>query len=112
MMMREKRMLIFRLSSILFGLGVSSVSYAAMAGGPCAQITAVCQDAGFVQGDAKAGNGLQVDCIAPIMQGTAPPRKSSIALPQVDPQLVAACKMRNPRFGQRSASPATADAPP
>jgi hypothetical protein len=68
--------------------------------GPCEQIMAACRQAGFVQGGAKTGAGLQVDCVRPIMQGGTFQRpKASKALPQVDPQIVAACKTRNPNFG-------------
>jgi hypothetical protein len=37
--------------------------------GSCQQIRAACQSAGFAQGAAKLGIGLQVDCIVPIMSG-------------------------------------------
>jgi hypothetical protein len=67
---------------------------------PCAQITAACQGAGFTLGASREGIGLQVDCIAPIMQGTSQPRRARQPLPEVDPQLVADCKASNPRFGQ------------
>jgi len=66
--------------------------------GPCRQIRAACEQAGFKQGGAKEGSGLLVDCVRPIVQGT-PPRPNTMALPQVDPQLVEACKQRNPNFG-------------
>ena len=66
--------------------------------GPCQQIMAACQQAGFVQGGAKTGAGLQVDCVRPFVQGTAQRPKASKALPQVDPQIVAACKASNPSF--------------
>jgi hypothetical protein len=79
---------------------------------PCAEIVAACRQAGFVQGGAKAGNGLQLDCIAPIIQGTPQPRRASQPLPQIAPQLVAACKARNPNFGQRSAARLGAAAEP
>ena len=69
--------------------------------GPCQQIMAACQQAGFVQGGAKTGAGLQVDCVRPIMQGGTFQRpKASKALPQVDQQIVAACKASNPNFGK------------
>jgi class 3 adenylate cyclase len=68
--------------------------------GPCAQITAACQGAGFTLGASREGTGLQADCIAPIMQGTSQPRRARQPLPEVDPQLVAECKASNPRFGQ------------
>ena len=73
--------------------------------GPCQQIMAACRQAGFVQGGAKTGVGLGVDCVRPIVQGTAQRRKTSKALPQVDQQIVAACKARNPNFGKANASP-------
>jgi len=69
--------------------------------GPCQQIMAACQQAGFVRGGAKTGAGLQVDCVRPIMQvGTFQRPKASKALPQVDQQIVAACKASNPNFGK------------
>ena len=68
--------------------------------GPCAQITAACNQAGFIEGDYKTGNGLQVDCIDPIMRGKSQPPKAKLPLPQVSPQLVAACKAKHPGFGQ------------
>src|SRR5205823_3801229 len=74
------------LSVVIFGFGVVSAS----AEGPCQQIRAACQGAGFARGGAKAGNGLWVDCINPIMQGIAQQPKATKPLPQVDPQVVAA----------------------
>lgn len=68
--------------------------------GPCAKIVAACREAGFVQGGVKSGNGLQIDCIQPIMQGEAAKHKATKSLPQIDPQVIAACKARNPGFGQ------------
>jgi hypothetical protein len=66
---------------------------------PCAAIRQLCENAGFVQGAAESGNGLQRDCIQPIMQASAPPNHSSRPLPAVDPQLVEACKAARPDFG-------------
>jgi hypothetical protein len=85
---------------------------------PCVDITAVCQDAGFVRGGAREGNGLMADCVAPIMRGTPQRPKASKPLPSIDPQLVAACQARNPNFGQpkaarsQAAPPAPASPPP
>jgi hypothetical protein len=83
-------------------------------GGPCAQITAACKQAGFIPKGAKTGAGIMVDCIRPIMMGTPQGVQGSKPLPQIDPQLVAACKQRNPNFGmggrakmQPSGQPAT-----
>jgi hypothetical protein len=67
--------------------------------GPCAQITAACKQAGFVQNGAKTGVGIMVDCVRPIMVGTPQQVQGAKPLPQVDPQLVTACKQRNPNFG-------------
>jgi hypothetical protein len=66
----------------------------------CLTIKAACEKAGFKQGAAGEGTGLQVDCIRPIIDG-APQRKSAgLALPTVDADTVAACKAKNPEFGK------------
>lgn len=95
------------LCTLLVGVVVSS-SWAEQDQGPCAQIIAACKNAGFVQGGASSGSGLLVDCVRPIMQGKAAKHKASKPLPQVDPQLVAACKAKNPAFGQPRGSLAEA----
>jgi hypothetical protein len=74
----------------------------------CAEIKAACEQAGFVQGGARAGIGLFVDCIAPIMRGTVQARRASKPVPQLDFQLVADCKAQNPNFGQGNAPPSPA----
>ena len=71
----------------------------------CVEIMASCEQAGFVRGDAKAGDGLFVDCVLPIVRGTPQRRRASKPLPQIDPKLVADCKVQNPNFGQRVARP-------
>ena len=86
--------------SLALGLGVAWIAQTALAQGACEQIRAACQEAGFVQGGAKGGNGLQVDCIDPIMQGSAQPHNASKPSPQIDATLVAACKARKSSFGQ------------
>jgi len=45
------------------------------------------------------GFGIVVDCIRPIMEGTPQRRRAAKPLPQIDPQIVAACKNQNPNFG-------------
>jgi N-acetylglucosamine-6-sulfatase len=40
------------------------------------------------------------------LQGSGQPRRATKPLPEIDPQLVAACKARNPNFGQRNGPPA------
>jgi serine/threonine protein kinase len=67
---------------------------------PCEQIRQACLDAGFVFGRAKKGNGLSADCIVPIVQGTPQPSTALSPLPQIDPQIVANCRSKNPKFGQ------------
>lgn len=84
----------------------------AQAQGPCQQIVAACREAGFVQGGAPTGDGIAVDCIRPIMQGTAQPRRASKPLPEIAPQIVVACKARNSDFGQGGQGRAPADATP
>ena len=66
---------------------------------PCARITAACTQAGFVPNGAKMGLGIAVDCIRPIMVGTPQRKQATKALPQIDPKVVAACKERDPDFG-------------
>jgi hypothetical protein len=68
---------------------------------PCRQIRAACEAAGFVHGKGKEGFGLSRDCIRPIMQGIVQRPKASKPLPQVDTQLITACKAANPNFGQK-----------
>jgi class 3 adenylate cyclase len=65
---------------------------------PCAQIKLACEQAGFVQGAAPGGNGIQIDCVLPIMRGIRQPLWVSKPLPPIDPQVVAACKARNQTF--------------
>ena len=100
------------LCMLVVGLSVPLSAQSARDREPCGQITAACQGAGFKSGGAPTGTGLQVDCIVPIMQGTAQPRRAKIPLPKVDPQLVADCESSNPRFGWESAPPSDAQLPP
>jgi hypothetical protein len=78
-------------------------------GGSCAQIAAACKQAGFIPQGGKSGVGLAVDCIRPIMAGTPQRKQATKPLPQLDPQVVAACKQQNPNFGTGAAGgqPAT-----
>jgi hypothetical protein len=99
------------LGTFIVGLGAAVSVQAAPRQGPCAEIRAACEQAGFVQGSARAGDGLFLDCIAPVMRGTPQPRRASKPLPQIDLQLVADCKAQNPNFGQRIAPPSQAVQP-
>jgi hypothetical protein len=67
---------------------------------PCAQIRTACTRAGFVPNGAKMGAGIMVDCIQPIIAGTPQRKQAAKALPQIDPQVVAACIKRSPNFGK------------
>ena len=101
--MRQALIPIGTLCLLGVGLAAAVAAPAVRDNRPCDQITAACRGAGFAPGSARGGAGLQVDCIEPIMQGTAQRPQASKLLPEVDPQVVAACKARNPKFGQRNA---------
>jgi hypothetical protein len=66
---------------------------------PCAQIRAACTHAGFVPKGANRGVGIMVDCIRPIIAGNLQRKRATKPLPQIDPQVVVACKNQNPTFG-------------
>lgn len=67
--------------------------------GACAQIRAACTQAGFVPNGVNMGIGIFVDCIRPIIAGTPQRSRAAQPLPQIDPQVVIACKNQNPNFG-------------
>ena len=67
--------------------------------GACAQIRAACTQAGFVPNGVNIGVGIVVDCIRPIIAGTPQRGRATKPLPQIDPQVVIACKNQNPNFG-------------
>jgi len=95
--MRHMRMVLGTVG--LFAIGMSAPAAVARDQGACGQIRAACMDAGFAQGAARDGVGLQVHCMMPIMQARAQPRTARRPLPKVDPQLVADCRTSNLRFG-------------
>jgi arylsulfatase A-like enzyme len=103
--MPELRIRIVAICEIVMALAGATAAAAQAPAGPCGQIAAACQQAGFSRGGARTGEGIVVDCIRPIVQGTEQPRRATRPLPQIDPQIVAACKARNPNFGQRNAPP-------
>jgi hypothetical protein len=107
----KSRMRIAAICQIMLALAGATAAHS-QAQGPCQQIAAACREASFVQGGARTGEGIVVDCIRPIMLGTAQPRRATKPLPQVDPQVVAACNARNPDFGQGGQGRAPADAAP
>ena len=100
------------LGTFIVGLSAAVSVQAAPRQRACAEIRAACEQAGFVQGGARTGDGLFVDCIAPIIRQTPQPPRASRPLPKIDLQLVADCKAQNPNFGQRNAPPSQAAQPP
>lgn len=62
----------------LVGLVTCGTVHAAPRQPACVEIMAVCEQAGFVRGDAKAGDGLFVDCVVPILRGTPQRRRASL----------------------------------
>ena len=77
-------------------------------------VRVACVQAGFDPNGAKRGRGIMLDCIRPIMTETPQRKQATKALPQIDPQAVAACKKRNPNFGKdgRAKSQPTAQPTP
>ena len=67
--------------------------------------------AGFVQGAARDGIGLQVHCMMPIMLARPQPATARKPLPQVSPQLVADCRTTSAGFA-RAVLPSEAMVPP
>jgi hypothetical protein len=65
----------------------------------CKQVAQACQQAGFKKGDWKKGDGLWRDCVDPIMQGQTSVAGATKPLPSVNPQVVADCKAKHPKFG-------------
>jgi hypothetical protein len=112
MTMRQIVTLLAAICLLVIGLTVPVAAQPAGREGPCRQIAAACGSAGFERNAARAGNGIVVDCIRPIMQGTPQPPRASKPLPQLDPQLVAACQADNPDFGQAPVPPAQPAAQP
>jgi N-acetylglucosamine-6-sulfatase len=97
---------------LVVALAATSAAQPARNRGPCGQITAACQGAGFAPGAGREGLGLQADCIMPIMQGRPQPPRATKPLPPVDPKLVADCKASNPRFGQGRVPPTVPSSEP
>jgi hypothetical protein len=91
------------LSTLILAVSAPVAVQAAARQAACGAIRAACEQAGFVVGGARAGDGLFMHCIAPIMRQGAQPSSASKPLPKVDMRLVADCKVQNPNFGQRMA---------
>jgi lipoprotein-anchoring transpeptidase ErfK/SrfK len=110
--MRHMRIPLGMVGLLVVGMAAPMSGAAAQDQGACGQIKAACQGAGFIQGAAREGIGLQIHCIMPIMQARAQPLTARKPLPKVNPQLVADCKARNARFGQPALPPSEALAQP
>ena len=98
--MRRMRGSIGTVGVLIFGMAASIAGAGAQDQGACGKIRAACQGAGFVEGAARDGIGLQVHCVIPIMRSSAQPLTARRPLPQIDPQLVADCKAGRSRFGR------------
>jgi hypothetical protein len=85
---------------LVVALGASTPAAVAQGQWACAQIRAACQNAGFVQGAASSGVGLQVDCIIPVMLGIPQRPRAHRPLPRISPLLVAECAASHPLFGR------------
>ena len=86
----------------VLSLSLSPILASAQDKGPpnaCKQVAQACQQAGFVKGDWKKGDGLWRDCVDPIMQGQTSVPGATKPLPAVDAKLVADCKAKHPKFG-------------
>ena len=68
---------------------------------PCAQITKSCEDAGFIKNAGKGGNDVSADCVVPLIEGKPQPSDAAKPLPQIDPQIITACKQMS-YFGHPS----------
>ena len=70
----------------------------------CAQIFQACKEAGFVLGGMKRGNGIQADCVTPLLKGTTQPNNASRSLPTVPFEVIRACRAQyrseNKGFGE------------
>jgi len=102
--MRRRQLPIWFLSIIAVAAVAASHASAQKVQNPCEQIRAACRDAGFKPGGAKEGIGILIDCISPIVQRTAQRLKATKPLPQIDAEVVQACKSADPDFGQQEAT--------
>ena len=93
-------MLVSLLITPLLAKAAQSASTQPVPWHPCAQIKTACTRASFVPNGAKMGAGIMVDCIQPIIAGTPQRKQATKALPQIDPEVVAACIKRSPNFGK------------
>ena len=101
--------LITTVGTLCFAEIPSATSTAAPAGkapGPCKQILASCEQAGFVKGEWKIGKGLYRDCLNPILDG------KSVSGVSADPSIVSACQAAKAKHQAKKAAAAGTSAPP
>lgn len=58
----------------------------------CESILKACREAGFVMGGIKRGNGMQADCLKPLLTESAQPKTATRPLPRVPSELITACR--------------------
>jgi hypothetical protein len=105
--MHARTLLVSLLVTLLLAQAAQSAPTQPIPWHPCARIAAACTQAGFVRNGAKIGAGIMVDCIQPIIAGTPQRKQATKALPQIDPQVVAACVKRSPNFGRGKTQPSS-----
>lgn len=71
------------LIALALAAGAAAAAVAPQDEGACGRIAAACRAAGFVRGGAAGGDGLLVDCLVPLVRGTARPHKTSKPLPRI-----------------------------
>src|SRR5262249_7509475 len=99
--MRQTLLLILFHLVLAVAAAIAWPSNAQQGQGPCQQVREACRTAGFEPGGAKGGAGILIDCIRPIMQGIAQRPKATKPIPEIDANVVQACRAANPSFGQQ-----------
>ena len=85
----------------------TTASPASAAVAACKQIRQACLDAGFVLGGGKKGDGLQHDCIEPLITGKSAAVKAPLALPKISADVIAACAAARPGANTEASQDAT-----
>jgi len=103
---------------LVAGLAAMLGSPSALGQNPCEQILEACRSAGFIRGASREGGGLIADCFKPLVEGSSPRKAGGPPMPQVDSQVVAACRASEAARAGRApserpaASPNTESNPP
>jgi hypothetical protein len=96
--MLNKKMLIIALS-LLSASAMAQTPPAGANNHPCENITAACTP-NFVAGGYAKGNGIEWDCVCPLMQGKAQLPGATAALPTVPASTISACTAKHAKFGK------------